>query len=250
MTTSRFSRLEALGALAEPLRRRTYEYVAAQSEPVNRDATAAALDVARSVAAFHLDKLVQAGLLDVEYRRPPGRSGPGAGRPTKWYRAVEQDVALSVPERRYEVAASLLAQSLAETPKSDPARKALKKVARRYGRALAASSASPTVIPPALGRSEPGPSEPGSSEPRPPKRRLEQVSGLLEQNGYHPRIAGDELTLENCPFRAVADLSPELICAMNLECIQGVLDEFGDPSLAARLEPAPGRCCVTVTTRR
>ena len=236
VTTNRFSRsqaLEALGALAEPLRRRTYEYVTAQSEPVNRDATAAALDVPRSVAAFHLDKLVQAGLLDVEYRRPPGRSGPGAGRPTKWYQAVGEDVALSVPERHYEVAASILAQSLAETPPSDPARKALKRVARRHGRALAS---------PSLGARP--------FESRPPERRLEQVCGLLEQNGYHPRIVGDELTLENCPFRAVADLSPELICAMNLECIEGVLDEVGDPSLAARLAPAPGRCCVTVTARR
>lgn len=227
--TTQPSRLQALGALAEPLRRRTYEYVVTQREPVSRDAAADALGVPRSVAAFHLDKLVQAGLLDVEYKRPPGRSGPGAGRPTKWYRPVAQDVTLSVPERHYELAASLLAQALAQTPESGPARKALKVMARRSGAALASSSSAPRV---------------------PPSRnRLRQIGDLLEENGYEPRIAGHELTLGNCPFRVLAELTPELICSMNLDFIQGLLDEVGDPALSACLAPAPGRCCVTVRAR-
>ncbi|MGH9030068.1 MAG: helix-turn-helix transcriptional regulator [Acidimicrobiales bacterium] len=226
----RHLRMQALGTLAEPLRRRTYEYVAARSEPVNRDTAAAALEVPRSVAAFHLDKLVDASLLDVEYRRPPGRGGPGAGRPAKWYRLAAREVALSVPERHYEVAASLLAQSLAEARGSDPTRKALARIARRYGRTAASAFGIPA-----------------KSSPR---QRLKQVSGLLEEQGYEPRAVGGELTLENCPFRAVAELTPELVCSMNLDLVQGVLEEVGDPCLSARLDPAPGRCCVTVSARR
>src|SRR6188472_2861508 len=91
--------LEQLAVLAEPLRRRLYLHVAEQPAPVSRDAAAAALGIARSLAAFHLDRLVGAGLLTTEFRRLSGRSGPGAGRPAKLYRLVDDEVRALLPER-------------------------------------------------------------------------------------------------------------------------------------------------------
>ena len=53
--------LSSVAALAEPVRRRLYVYVATQRGPVGRAAAAAAAGVPRTVAAFHLDRLVEAG---------------------------------------------------------------------------------------------------------------------------------------------------------------------------------------------
>src|SRR5580692_468709 len=127
------SALTALAALAAPLRRRLYLHVTSSDAPVSRDAAAEALGVARSVAAFHLDKLAEVGVLDTEYRRPPGRSGPGAGRPTKYYRRSERELDFSVPERRYDVAAAILARAVADaTSASIPVNAALHAAARDH----------------------------------------------------------------------------------------------------------------------
>ncbi len=225
--TDRETRLAALTALAEPLRRRLYLYVAAQATPVSRDAAAAALDVPRSVAAFHLDKLTDAGLLEVEYHRPPGRGGPGAGRPAKWYRRAAAEIALSVPERQYDVAASLLTQALAEAGEDlAQARRALGGIARSYGRAIAADLKWP------------------ARDSR--RQRLTRLAGLLANHGYEPRVAGSEIALGNCPFHKIAELQPGLVCSMNVDLIDGVLEGIGEPGISARLDPMPGRCCVTI----
>jgi predicted ArsR family transcriptional regulator len=221
-----FDHLTALAALAEPLRRRLYRYVASGRTAASRDAAAAALGVPRSVAAFHLDKLAEAGLLEVEYRRPPGRSGPGAGRPAKLYRRAAHDVVLSVPERRYEVVASLLAAAL-EQADERPAPVALCDLARDHGRHLGSS--------PAGARSA-------------KRRRLERVSELLSAEGYEPRLERDTLVLDNCPFARIAEEHRDLVCGMNHALVEGVLEAVGLPPDDARLEPDPGRCCVKVTT--
>ncbi|URM93489.1 transcriptional regulator [Actinomadura madurae] len=124
--------IDAIALLQDPLRRRLYEFVAAQGREVGRNEAAEAAGVARTLAAFHLDKLVDAGLLEAGSRRLTGRSGPGAGRPAKVYRrsAVERDV--SVPARDYRTAAGLLAEA-AEAAGLDME---LQDAARRRGRAL------------------------------------------------------------------------------------------------------------------
>ena len=86
---------------------------------MSKDQAAAALGVARSVAAFHLDRLVDDGLLVAEYRRLTGRQGPGAGRPAKLYRRAERGVAVSVPPRRYDLAALLLARAVDEATQTN-----------------------------------------------------------------------------------------------------------------------------------
>ena len=63
----------ASAALAEPVRRDLYLYVVGQPEPVSRDQAAAGVGVPRHTAKFHLDRLVEEGLLDTEFRRLSGR---------------------------------------------------------------------------------------------------------------------------------------------------------------------------------
>ena len=39
----------------------------------------------------------------------------------------------------------------------------------------------------------------------------------------------------------------ELVCTLNLHLLRAALAELGAPA-QARLDPADGRCCVTITT--
>src|SRR3954451_14256631 len=112
MDDERTAQVSAVAALAAPTRRRLYEHVVGQSAPVSRDEAAAATDVPRATVAFHLDRLVDEGLLDVVFERRSCRSGPGAGRPSKLYPRAECDVAVSFPERRYDLAGGLLAAAM------------------------------------------------------------------------------------------------------------------------------------------
>src|SRR6058998_2069336 len=100
--------LEDLSVLADPVRRALYLHVLSRNDDVSRDQAARALRISRALAAFHLDKLVEAGLLEVSFRRLSGRSGPGAGRPSKLYRRSPQQIDMTLPARRYELAARLL----------------------------------------------------------------------------------------------------------------------------------------------
>jgi predicted ArsR family transcriptional regulator len=217
--------LPALAALNEPMRRRLYTYVAGQESAVSREQAATTLGMARSVAAFHLDKLAEVGLLEVEYRRPPGRGGPGAGRPAKMYRRAAGEVAVSVPERHYDLAALLLARAVEEASDgSVTAIGALRSIADEYGRTLGAQV--------------------DWGEDR--SSVIQQLSNLLAEHGYEPRLAGTTMTLVNCPFHALADEHRELVCGMNYQLIRGVVQAAGLPGTSARLDPAPGRCCVTL----
>src|SRR5512141_785493 len=113
------ARVNGIAALGEPVRRSLYKYVVGEPGPVSRDQAAAGAGVARHTAKFHLDKLVDDGLLEVEFSRPPGRRGPGAGRPTKFYRRAAREVAVSLPERHYELAGRLLAQAIIDAGRDD-----------------------------------------------------------------------------------------------------------------------------------
>src|SRR5512140_2388596 len=98
------SQVTGVAALAEPVRRDLYLYVVAQSEPVSRDQASEGVGVPRHTAKFHLDRLVEDGLLDVDYKRLSGREGPGAGRPTKRYRRSDRELSVALPPRRYDLA--------------------------------------------------------------------------------------------------------------------------------------------------
>jgi predicted ArsR family transcriptional regulator len=220
----------ALGAAAElagPLRLAAYRYVSAQGDPVGREQVADALGITRSVAAFHLDRLADAGLLEVEFHRLSGRSGPGAGRPAKLYRCSDKEVTVTLPSRDYQLVAQLLAEAVtAAKGRGASVASTATEVARRYGLALGE-----TV------RRQAGPRASA-------RKRLASVVSLLAEQGYEPRTTRTEIALSNCPFSAIAGEFTDLMCGMNLALIEGVLEGAGDDVASARLAPAAGSCCV------
>ena len=224
------ARVNGIAALGEPLRRALYRYVVAQSDPVNRDQAAEGVGVARHVAKFHLDKLVDDGLLEVEYRRASGKRGPGAGRPAKFYLRSSREVAVSLPERHYELAGKLLAQAITDAerdnlPVADSLRAASRDVGRRLGQKVRDQAGA------RAGRT----------------KLLAATTDVLRECGYEPRNDASGMTLVNCPFHALAQDYTQLVCGMNLELMTGLVDIVQTSGLEARLEPAPGQCCVRLS---
>ncbi|GEL17748.1 helix-turn-helix transcriptional regulator [Pseudonocardia asaccharolytica] len=219
----RRTQIAAVAALAEPTRHRLYDHVVRQPGSVSRDEAAAAVGLPRTTAAFHLDRLVDEGLLEVVYERRTGRTGPGAGRPAKLYRRAACQVVVSLPERRYDLAGKLLAGALVEVGRSGEApRVVLGRRAHRLGMELArgAGSAGACV-----------------------DSRMAALR-VLGEHGFEPRAEGGGIALVNCPFHALVQEHPNLVCGMNLRLLQGLLDGLDDPGWTARLAPGPGRCCV------
>jgi predicted ArsR family transcriptional regulator len=206
----------ALSALADATRRRVYEHVVSQTGGVSREEAAAAAGIARTLAAYHLDRLAAEGLLTVTYERRSGRTGPGAGRPAKLYARAEREVAVSVPPRDYHLAARLLADAAAADTHGHT-RRALSQVAEDLGCEVAR---------------EAGPAA--------------ELEPLLRERGYEPYADGDAVRLRNCPFHAIAQRHPEVVCEMNLALLRGVV--AGRAGVTATLEPGPGRCCVALRT--
>ena len=216
-----------MASLAEPVRRDLYRFVTSQPTPVSRDEAAAGVGVAHHAAKFHLDKLAADGLLEAEYSRPPGRGGPGAGRPTKRYRRAARELSVSLPERRYDLAALLLARAIEHAAASDtPVRDALARVASAEGESLGAQARH------GAGR-------------RPSRASLmKSACQVLADQGFEPRPEGRDLVLANCPFHALAQRHRELVCGMNMALMSGLVGALGHPSLEAVSDPDPERCCV------
>ncbi|MGH2820522.1 MAG: helix-turn-helix transcriptional regulator [Actinomycetota bacterium] len=220
--------VEAIALLGEPVRRRLYEYVVRQREPVSREEAAKAVGVKRSLAAFHLDKLAEEGLLHVDFKRPSGRGGPGAGRPAKLYSRSAQQIEVSLPQREYELAARLMAQALAgDGPDSD----ALSNAARSFGKALAQQVRDRA----------------GRHQGR--KNLTRTAEEVLRDQGYEPfHDSEGNIRLRNCPFHALSRAFTDLVCGMNVQIMQSLVRELGLERLEARLEPQQGMCCVTFRT--
>ena len=183
--SARHDDLVAVASIADPQRRALFEFVSRHPEPVGRDDAAGALGMARGTAAFHLDRLVEAGLLVTEFQRRNGKSGPGAGRPAKLYSAVSGEITVSVPERHYDLAAELLSRAVEESDRTGaPIRPTLERVSASLGRALGAAS--------------------------------DSLDEVLERLGYAPVDDGaDGLLLTNCPFHRVAQNHTATICGAN-----------------------------------
>ena len=226
MTTD--DQLSSVAALGEPVRRALYRFVVAQPEPVSRERAAGGVGVAHHVAKFHLDRLEADGLLEVEYSRPPGRGGPGAGRPAKLYRRSARHIAVNLPERRYDLAGQILAEAVTAAQRSGVALdRSVREAAVTAGRTLGEQT-----------QTAPG----AAAGP------LAVISDALTAVGYEPRVDGDRIVLGNCPFHRLAENYPALVCGMNLDLIDGMLDTLPAAGAQVRLDPAPGRCCVTIRT--
>lgn len=205
--------------LDEPARRRLYDWVVAQRRPVGRDETAKAVGVTRALAAFHLDKLAAAGLLDSGYQRLSGRTGPGAGRPARVYSRSTREFSVNLPKRRYERAAQLFASALekiGDVPVPGPLRAAARELGESIG-----NQAKPRIA-------------------------SERLITALDAGGYEPQA--DEtgtIRLRNCPFHALAQQHRSLVCGTNLALAEGITRGVGADEWQPVLDPQPGYCCVT-----
>jgi predicted ArsR family transcriptional regulator len=212
------TRASGIGALAEPARRALYDFVVAAGEPVSREQAADGVGVPLHSAKFHLDRLVAEGLLEVEYRRLTGRTGPGAGRPSKLYRRAAREFTVSLPPRRYDLVGDILATAVDRAATGIPLDEALATTAHDEGSSLGRAAGTAGT--------------------------LDALAAVLEDQGYEPTVSEDTLELANCPFDALARKHTELVCSLNRSYVQGVADGLGCTGVAARLEPEPGHCCV------
>ena len=165
-------RIAAVASLRDESRRKLFDFVASAGRAVSRDDAAGALGLPRSTASFQLDRLVQDGLLAVEFRKLGGRGGPGSGRPAKLYLAAVREVAASVPDRNYDLAAELLVAAIEESAADGgSAREALVRTAYARGLAAAHARADLTGTGRCPGGSGGQPTLPGSSPRRATVRR-------------------------------------------------------------------------------
>ena len=218
------SDLSVVAVLGDPVRRSLYDFVTAQDHAVSRAEAAAAAGIQRTLAAFHLDRLAEAGLVEVTFRRTTGRSGPGAGRPAKLYRRTTAEHQVSVPPRDYRGAAELLAGVVDMIGGEQELQRAARSRGAAVGRA---------ALPRAAGA-----------------RGDDWLTGALAEHGYQPYPDGSQIRLRNCPFHALASRYPPLICGMNLALLEGLLEGAAVTGVSARLDPRPDECCVVMTSSK
>lgn len=217
----------AIAALDDDVRSALYQAVRRSDEPVTREAAAAEVGISRKLAAFHLDRLVAAGLLEAGIDERHARR---VGRAPKVYRATSSAVSVCVPPRDPELLAGILAEAVSGQPR---AAEAASRVARERGRSSGAAVRD-RLRPGRLGA----------------ERALTIATGLLEDQGFEPARSADGVRLRNCPFHPVVDTAPELVCGLNREFLAGLLEGLhADGCLDAVLAPRPGACCVELRPR-
>jgi predicted ArsR family transcriptional regulator len=202
-------------ALADPSRRALFDYVRRQDHPVSREEAADAARMSRGLAAFHLDKLVDAGLLRASYRAPPEQPR-GRGRAPKVYEAADDGLAITIPERRYELLAEILADAVVADP--GDADQVAHRLARERGHAFGV--------------------------------RLHggELRDVLAGLGFEPADAeAGRVILHNCPFHVLAATHTALVCGLNHAFLTGLLAGLDATGVRARLAPRAGACCVELT---
>jgi predicted ArsR family transcriptional regulator len=210
-------RMAAVASLGDEKRRQLFELIAASDAAVGRDDAALALGLPRSTASFHLDRLVQDGLLAVEFHKAAGKSGPGSGRPAKMYRQATSEVGASVPDRNYDLAAELLVAAIEHSTATGGAvRDSLLATSYRKGQALASGA--------------------------------ESLEDFIAGEGYGPRPDGaGGFVLVNCPFHRLSDGHPDVVCAMNGSFLQGAAAACGESEDRVAPNSEPGQCCARIT---
>jgi predicted ArsR family transcriptional regulator len=221
--------LAAVALLAEPVRQRLYLYLRERHEPVGREEAARHAGIAVKLAAFHLDRMADAGLLEVEYRRLSGRVGPGAGRPAKLYSVSSRSFSVVIPQTRYALAASMMATALSAGSSGAASADSLQDVATSVGERLGDDI---------------------RRQARTKGARREAVERKLKQLGYEPRVQeSGELTLRNCIFSELSMSHRELVCPMNAAFVAGLLGGARLRSLHVERRMAEPTCCVRITGR-
>ena len=220
--------LAAVALLAEPIRQRLYSYLRERHEPVGREDAARQVGITVKLAAFHLDRMADAGLLDVEDRRLTGKVGPGAGRPAKLYSVSPRSISIVIPQTRYALAASMMATALSDGYAGADGVGRLQEVATTVGEGLGADI---------------------RRQVRTDRARRQAVHRQLEQLGYDPQPQGSgTVSLRNCIFSELSVSHRDLVCGMNAAFVRGLLEgaSLRSSRVEGRTVEAPS-CCVRIT---
>lgn len=212
-------RLNAVASLGDPSRKRLFELLRASPRALSRDDCATALDMPRSTIRAQLDRLAEEKLLHVEYRKVGNRAGPGSGRPTKLYTVAVGEVTATVPARRYDLAAELLAAAVQRSvDTAEGVQEALAAVAYDAGKSLGAEAGS--------------------------------IHNVLANTGYEPMPDGAGGTImANCPFHRLAQDHTGVVCALNASLLSGALAGCGDSSHAIAPDADVSHCCARLVTK-
>jgi predicted ArsR family transcriptional regulator len=220
--------IRAVAALEDQLRRGMFDFIRGARRPVTRDEAAASVGISRKLAAFHLDKLVSAGVLRAEYQAVGGSRK--VGRAPKVYQPAGLDVRVSIPPREHDTLAGILLDALVTADETESAREAAMRVAAEHGHAMGARQRQ-RLRPGRLGA----------------ERGLTAATGILERHGFEPaRAAPTCVRLRNCPFHPLAARAPELVCGLNQAFLSGMLAGLEATAVQAVLDPRPGECCVAL----
>jgi predicted ArsR family transcriptional regulator len=226
----RISALTAIAALSDPFRRRLYRFVRRSHGPVNREQAAASIGISRKLAAFHLDKLVDVGLLHATHERV-GHVRK-VGRAPKVYQPSQTVVRISIPEHQHDMLAEILLDAVVDQRADESAQQAALRLAQQRGEELGGAERT-RVRPGRLGA----------------ERALTMAEGILAKYGFEP--ARDDLTairLRNCPFHPLTQRAPELVCAINHAFLTGFLRGLQATTVHAVLAPHPPECCIRLHT--
>ncbi|MCZ2402754.1 helix-turn-helix domain-containing protein [Paenarthrobacter sp. Z7-10] len=216
----RQDQLAAVAALGDPVRRALFEAVRQSPVPLGVDSLTRTLGIPRSTVVFQLQKLVDAGVLSIEFAKPGRRRGPGSGRPAKLYLPRQGEVAASVPDRHYDLAAQLMAAAIERSTASGSAvQQALAEVAFDVGSRLGADAGS--------------------------------IGEALRLNGFAPRTDGKGgYLLHNCPFHRLARSHTDVVCGMNGALLTGALQGCADKDHDVVPDPDGPYCCARIVRRQ
>lgn len=208
--------LQALASLGDPVRKRLFDLVRDAGQPMSRDQCVAELMLPKSTVRTQLDRLVEEGLLLVEFRKMGARTGPGSGRPTKLYTAAQHEVSASIPPRHYDLAAQILATAVQRSMESGAAvGDTLSAVAFDAGRELGAQAGS--------------------------------IAGVLERNGYAPEVDSEGgIIMANCPFHRLSEDHTGVVCLLNGALLNGALAGCGDQGSRIVPDENLSHCCARI----
>jgi predicted ArsR family transcriptional regulator len=214
--------INCLCVLEDPVRRAVYRAVREAGEPVTRAEAGERAGISTRLATFHLEKLVAEGFVAATSERAGG--APSMGRPAKRYSPTDLELEVSIPPRRYDLVADILASILGQVTDRTALSGDIDAVAAEYGQRIG----------------------------RRVGRRLaeDRLMVALRALGYEPSVRGGSIILRNCPFRRAAEAQPEVVCQVNHAFVGGVLAGLGTRSRASVLDREPGRCCVVLPLNR
>jgi len=210
-------------AAASKPRRRLLKLLRRSDAPLDVYELAAATGLHITTVRFHLDVLARAG--QVTAQKTP-RTTPGRPRTVYSIRTEEAS-----PDG-YRPLAALLAANLGPTPR------ARRRRAEKAGRDWATS-----LIP-------------ATERVATPDEAAHRIADLFTEMSFDPELADPapgsgerEIRLRACPYRDVARDHPEVVCAIHLGFLQGVLTQLGDPPTTVRLVPfvKPHLCLAYLT---